>query len=233
MVTRTGDRSQRNTRPDGPAADVPAAAGWVRAGLWFGLVAVTFYVASWAIGGLIRPGYAPRSQAISELFELGAPWASRGLVAAGLVTSGIAFLVLAPALHRALPGTGLLGPVLVVVAGIGTLGAVVAPCSPGCPGVGTTATDTWHTVAAGTGYGALVLAPLAFGWRVRGAAPRLAGWSLAIGGVSLLLFAVYLLGVVEGGSGLQQRVFNSLADAWYVLVTVWALRRGVSPGVSS
>jgi len=198
---------------------------WVRAVLWFGLFAVLAYVGSWLLAGWLRAGYDPRQQAISELFELGAPATSRGPVVAGLLVSGVAFLLLAPALYRALPGEGLLGPALVVLAGIGTLGVVAAPCSPGCPGAETTPFDLWHTIAAGTGYTALVLAPLAFAWRVRHAEPVFARWSVAIGGTAALLFAVYVLDLVAAAPGLQQRVFNTLADAWYVVAAVWILWR--------
>jgi hypothetical protein len=198
----------------------------VRGSLWFGLLAVTLYVASWAVAGQVRAGYDPREQAISELFAQGAPSVSRLLLTVGLALSGIAFLVVAPALHRVLPGRGLLGPVLVVLAGIGTLGVIAAPCSEGCPGAGTTTTDLWHTVTAGGGYTALVLAPLAFAWRVRREAPHLAVWSALIGGASVALFALYVFGTIRAAPGLQQRVFNTTADAWYVLVAIWALRRG-------
>ncbi|MGM0618384.1 MAG: DUF998 domain-containing protein [Actinomycetota bacterium] len=198
---------------------------WVRAALWFGLLAVVSYVGSWLVAGWLRDGYDPRQQAISELFELGAPWSSRGLVIAGLALSGLAFLVLAPALHRALPGEGRLGPLLMVLAGVGTLGVIAAPCSPGCPGAATTAFDRWHTIMAGTGYTALTLAPLAFAWRLRRAEPLLAAWSLAIGGGAALLFGLYAAGLVPAAAGLQQRVFNTLADAWYVLVSLWVLGR--------
>ena len=198
---------------------------WVRVVLWFGLVAVVLYVGGWALAGQVRADYDPLEQAISELFALGAPWPSRGMLLAGLVLSGIAFLLLAPALHRALPGRGRLGPALVVLAGLGTLGVVAAPCTAGCPGAGASTTDTWHAVTAGVGYGALVLAPLAFAWRLRQALPRLAWWSATIGGTGLVLFGVYVLGLVDAMPGLQQRVFNTIADAWYVLVAVWLLRR--------
>lgn len=203
---------------------VPAPV-WARAALWFGLVAVTVYVAGWALAGRLREGYDPRQQAISELFELGAPWASRSLLVVGLVLSGIAFLWLAPALDRVLPGRGRLGPFLVAVAGIGTLGVVAAPCTPGCPGVETSTTDRWHAITAGVGYTALVLAPLAFAWRLRWDARGLAAWSVVVGAVGLGLFALYVVGVVEAAPGLQQRLFNTVADAWYVIVAVWALRR--------
>lgn len=203
-------------------------ARWVRASLWFALMAVTTYVAGWIAAGALRAGYDPRQQAISELFELTAPWTSRGPLVLGLVLSGIAFLMLAPALHHALPGTGRLGPWLVVIAGLGTLGVVAAPCSPGCPGAASSPFDLWHTINAGTGYTALVLAPLAFAWRLRHDEPGLARWSLAIGGSAALLFTAYVLGLVTAMPGLQQRVFNTLADTWYLMVVVWLLRRDTS-----
>jgi hypothetical protein len=198
---------------------------WIRRTLWFGLVAVSAYVLGWLVAGRVRDGYDPTQQAISELFELGAPWPSRGLLLVGLTLSGVAFLLLAPVLHRCLPGEGRLGPVLVAVAGIGTLGVIAAPCSPGCPGAGTTAFDLWHTVAAGVGYGALVVAPLAFAWRLRSSERTLAVWSAVIGAVAGALFLAYLGGLFDAAPGLAQRVFNTLADAWYVLVVVWLLAR--------
>ena len=75
------------------------------------------------------------------------------------------------------------------------------------------------------GYTALVLAPVAFAWRLRRAEPHLAGWSLALGGIAGLLFGAYAIGVVGAVPGLQQRTFNTLVDAWYVLIAVWLLRR--------
>jgi hypothetical protein len=198
---------------------------WVRGTLWFGLVAVTAYVLGWLVAGRVRAGYDPTQQAISELFELGAPWSSRGLMVVGLALSGVAFLLLGPVLDRCLPGEGRLGPALVVLAGLGTLGVIAAPCSPGCPGAATTAFDRWHTIMAGVGYGALVLAPLAFAWRLRAAERALAWWSVAIGGVAGALFLGYLGGAFDAAPGLAQRVFNTLADAWYVLIVVWLLRR--------
>lgn len=223
-----------NEPPAGHAQGTGAAAQealprWIETTLRLGLVAVATYVLAWLLGGWLRPGYDPSSQAISELFELGAPWATRGPLIVGLVLSGVAFLALAPALHRALPGEGLLGPVLVVVAGIGTLGVVAAPCTPGCPGATTSTFDLWHTITAGGGYTALVLAPLAFAWRIREQEPALARWSVLLGGGAALLFAFHVLGLLPGAPGLVQRVFNTVADAWYVLVAVWLLRRARRP----
>jgi hypothetical protein len=201
-----------------------ASPAWVRGSLWFGLVAVVLYIAGWALAGQLRRGYDPTEQAISELFEIGAPWASRGLLVVGLALSGLAFLLLAPALDRSLPGHGRLGPGLVVLAGVGTLGVLAAPCTPGCPGFGTTTTDSWHVITAGTGYGALASAPLAFAWRLRRDAPTLARWSAIVGALSVGLFAVHVSGAVTTATGLQQRLFNTVADAWYVLIVLAVLR---------
>jgi hypothetical protein len=188
------------------------------------VVGLGAYIGGWAIAGAVREGYDPLEQAISELFELGAPWSSRGWVVAGLLLSGVALMGFGPALDRGLPGHGRLGPVLVVVSGIFTVLVVGAPCSAGCPGTGTAWNDTAHTITAGTGYLALVLAPLAFAWRLRHVASRLSRWSWILGGLALVAFGVRYLGVVPRWPGLQQRIFNTLADLWYLLVAVWLLR---------
>lgn len=208
-------------RAEAPAVRRPR---WVRGTLWFGLGAVVLYVGGWLSAGVLRDGYDAREQAISELFETGAPWVSRGPLVVGLALSGLAFLALAPALHRSLPGAERLGPVLVALAGIGTLGVLAAPCTPGCPGFGTTTTDSWHVVTAGLGYGALATAPVAFAWRLRDADPRLARWSAVLGGTATALFLVHVTGLIPAATGLQQRVFNTVADLWYVLVAVHLLR---------
>jgi hypothetical protein len=220
---RGGDRGHHQGEDpwDGPA-EVPR---WAVGAAWAGLVGVTLYVVGWALAGAVRPGYDAREQAISELFELGSPWSSRWMLVAGLVVSGVAMVVLAPALHRTLPGRSWVGPSLVTLAGLGTLAIVAAPCSPGCPGAGASPTDTAHGVAAGVGYVSLILAPLAVGWRVRRAAPRLAAWSFALGGLAVAGFVVRYLGVLEVAPGWQQRAFNTVADLWYVIVAVWILRR--------
>jgi len=189
------------------------------------IVGLGTYVGGWFIAGWVRAGYDPREQAISELFELGAPWASRGWVVAGLLLSGVALIAFGPALDRGLPGTGRLGPLLVVTSGVFTVLVVGAPCSPGCPGTGAAWNDTAHTITAGVGYVALVLAPLAFAWRLRAAAPRLAAWSLVLGALAATGLVVRYLGVVPRWLGAQQRLFNTVADLWYLLLAIRLLRR--------
>lgn len=196
-----------------------------RALLVFAVIGVVAYVATWAVLGAVREGYDPLHQAISQLFELGAPaWQQRTLAGVLLVT-GVALLPVGPVLDRTLPGTGRLGPALAVLAGAGTAAVAFFPCTAGCPGFGTTTTDTMHVLLAGGGYIGLVTAPVAFAWRLRDTAWRdLALAGLVLGGVATVGFLTRNLGLEVYG-GLQQRIFNTLADAWYVVAAVVVLRR--------
>lgn len=189
------------------------------------VVGVVAYVVTWAVLGLLADGYDPLRQAISELFDLGVPGWQRRTLAGVLLVTGVALLPLGPVLDRVLPGEGRLGPALAVLAGVGTATVAFFPCTDGCPGVGASFTDTMHVVVAGAGYVGLVTAPLAFAWRLRDTAWRdLAVAGLVLGGTATVGFVVRNVGVDVLG-GLQQRVFNTLADAWYVIVAVAVLRR--------
>lgn len=189
-----------------------------------GVGGIVAYVAAWAVAGAITPDYDPLRQAISETFAIGAPHLPATLVRASLVVSGAALVAFGWALDRGLPGRGRAAPVSCAVSGVLTMLVVAVPCTAGCPGVGASRTDTLHAIVAGGGYLALLLTPLLAAVRVRGHAPRLAGWSAVIGGVALAGFLVRNLGVVAV-PGLQQRIFNTLGDAWYLLAAAVLVRR--------
>ena len=195
---------------------------WVLPVLVAGAVGVIGYVSAWALAGVWTEGYDPVSQAISELFALDAPARPAWLVRAALIATGVVLVPFGWALHVTLPGTGLAGPLLAAVSGVATALVVVFPCTAGCPGIGASATDTWHTIVAGTGYAALVLAPVAFGVRMRGHDDRFAAISIAVGFIAGLGFAARAFGVGSELTGLSQRIFNTLADAWYVLAALYA-----------
>lgn len=198
------------------------------------IVGVLVYVATWAVLGALADGHDPLQQAISELFDLGVPAWQRRVLAGVLLVTGTALVLVAPVLDRLLPGTGRLGPALTVLAGVGTMAVAFFPCTAGCPGSGTTVTDTMHTVLAGGGYVGLVSAPLAFAWRLRVTAWRdLAVAGMVLGGLAAVGFLVRNLAGIEVHAGLQQRVFNTLADAWYVLAAVAVLRRGQAASARS
>lgn len=198
-----------------------------------GVVGVVLYVATWATLGVLRDGYDPLRQAISELFALDAPRGQAWTLAAVLLLTGVLLVPFGLVLDRVLPGEGRLGPGLVVASGVGTALVALAPCSAGCPGAGASLNDTLHVVFAGGGYAALVAAPLAVAWRVRGHAPALARWSLLLGGIATTGFLVRNLAGVDVLAGLQQRVFNTTADLWFVVVAAWALRQRASDVLSA
>lgn len=189
-----------------------------------GVLGVVAYVATWAIGGLVWDGYDPTRQAISELFAIGAPATVRAPLSAGLIASGLGLVAFGWAMDVGLPGRERLGPALAVLSGVMTMAVVFFPCTAGCPGAGTSFTDAMHVVTAGSGYVALMLAPLAVAWRVRDARPGLAMAGWVLGGGALALFLARTLGLAPEHSGLQQRIFNTTADAWYV-VAAWVIVR--------
>lgn len=190
------------------------------------IVGVPLYVVTWFVVGLATPGHDHLVDAISELFAVGAPDVQRWTLTAVLVVTGVVLLPLGFVLDRVLPGTGRLGVWLTTAAGVGTVAAAAFPCTAGCPGVGTTTTDTLHVVAAGGGYVGLVTAPLAWAWRLRGTDEgRLAVLGVVLGGLATVGFVTRNLLGVDAFGGLQQRVFNTAADAWFVVAAVRGLVR--------
>lgn len=191
-----------------------------------GAVGVLLYVTSWLVAGLLIPGFDPFRQAISETFATGVPDGPRLLVTAALLLTGVLLTADGPALHHGLPGEGLLGPVLVTISGLGTIAVAFAPCSAmDCPGTATSTVDAVHTVTAGISYLALITAPVAFAVRVRGERPGFAAVSAVLGGLAVVGFVLRYSGAVPGLPGLQQRLFNTVADLWYVAAGIEVLRR--------
>lgn len=201
-----------------------------RAWLWVAILGVSTYVTTWAVLGLVAPGYDPVTQAISELFAIGAPWWQRWSLSIVLAVTGVALVPLGPVLDRVLPGSGRLGPALTIAAGVGTALVVYFPCTPGCPGSAASFTDAMHAVTAGGGYIGLVLAPLAFARRLWATEWRRLAWAgIVLGGLATAGFLLRNLGP-EAAPGALQRVFNTAADAWFVLAAVVALRRHAGGG---
>lgn len=202
--------------------DVPR---WVPRVAIAGAFGVVAYVSSWALAGALHEDYDPIQQAISELFARGAPSPGSWLLAGSLVVTGVLLVAFGFALHVGLPGRGLAGPIAASLSGVMTILVVAFPCTDGCPGFGTSFTDTMHVIVAGTGYAALVIAPLLFARRLRGHDDRLARISLLLGGLAAVGFLLRTVGFAPELTGLQQRVFNTLADLWYVVAAFEIVRR--------
>jgi len=180
-----------------------------------GLAAAPFYLTLIIVLGLLEPGFSHRTSLMSLL---GGVPGLRGVVFnAGVAMTGVMIIVFAIGLRRQLPGLrwSVVGFGLLVVGGLGLLGAAVFSCNQGCENVlqapdfvGRAHLASSLFAGAGTS-----LAPF-FLWAAmrasakwsRFAAPTLAAGILAnLPGLTLwiTLFAGYRLQSVEG---LLQRV---------------------------
>ena len=132
-------------------------------------------------------------------------------------------LAFSPAVARVL-GAGATA-VAVAVNGAATVAIALFPCNAGCPGAGTSVTDTGHTVAATVAYIALILAPLLAGvtFARRGQRHRaIASATFAIG--TAVILAVWIAGALPDHSGVLQRLATTTGDVWFVVAAVWCLR---------
>ncbi len=184
-----------------------------RLALACGIVGPGAFVTAWVAGGLATPGYTPVEQAISQLAREGA--ATAAVMTAGFVTFGLLMPVYATALGRALGSPAVRAAT--TLSGLATLAVAALPLSraEGRP------VDTWHAVAAGTGYVGQALAPL-LATRVL-TSHRDRQVSDAVGSLA----GACLVGsiVFPSLTGLLQRTGLTAVDAWFVVAAVRLLRR--------
>ena len=181
-----------------------------------GIAAPTAFVTAWLVGGLLAEAYEPLTNAISDLAREGAP--TRPLMTAGMVTFGVLLPVWAPVLGRRLESTAVRNAAM--LAGVATVAVALLPLTR----EGDSAQDTWHAVAAGTGYLAMAATPLlAAGPLRRLGHERAAGTSVMVGLVSAMALVGSVL--VDDRSGGLQRVGLTVVDAWHVVAAAWVLRR--------
>lgn len=180
-----------------------------------GIAGPAAFVGAWVIGGAVKDGYSPVSDAISRLAEQGA--STQPLMTAGFVGFGVLIPVYAAELGRALesPTTRW----AVTASGLGTLAVACFPLTA----EGGTFLDAAHPVAAGVAYVANVIAPLAAARHLR--SPRLKAASYALSAVMAACLAGSLR--FDDQTGLLQRTGLTLFDAWAVVGAI-ALGRAVS-----
>jgi len=184
-----------------------------------GVVGPIMFTLAWIVSGAAWPGYAPRSQFISELAASDAPHG--GAMVAAFLLLGVLVLIFA----RGLWGTlGVVVPALIGVFGAGSIGSGIARCDPGCGGA--SFANQAHTIITYGGLGALTLATLALPFVVgRDPSPAAAGTRRGYRVYSALtgvLAAIIFVRGFEafGGVGLGQRLFVGLLFLWLVVLAV-------------
>jgi hypothetical membrane protein len=208
----------RNRR-DHLSGDAPQRP-WLRtASVCAGIVGPVIIVAGWLTAAALRPGFSSIQQAISQLARLGAP--HRYLMTAAFVVYGVAIVIFALPLSRALGGQTL-QLVAAVLTGLATI--AVACCPLSATGAGTR--DLVHGGFATTGYVASV-ASMGLGAialrRLRH--PVAAGLSA---GAAVVATASLALTTAGHDVGLFQRTGLTLADAWFLAMGIAILRGAVS-----
>lgn len=181
-----------------------------------GIAAPAAFVTAWAVGGVRADSYQPLTDAISDLAREGQP--TRPLMTAGMVAFGVLLPVWAPVLGARLQSAAVRNAA--IGAGLATVAVGLLPLTR----EGDQPQDTWHAVAAGTGYLAMAATPLlAAGPLRRLGHERAAATSVVVGLVS----AAGLVGsvLIEDRGGGLQRLGLTVVDAWHVAAAAWVLRR--------
>jgi hypothetical protein len=196
------------------------AGAWTRLQLVSGLLAPLVFTTAWIVAGAVQSDYSPRRE---DLSALAAESADRSwIMIAGLIVTGALMAAFAPALR--VTGSRI-GPVLVVLAGLGVagLGLLRNDCSsrlPSCEARVDAGEVSWHHTAhdvlSAPVFALAVAVPLvvvpAFR-RTRALAP-LAWVSIP---AALVLAGLFVTGGVDaapGWHGVIQRVAVSIAFLW-------------------
>ncbi|MBK5222169.1 MAG: DUF998 domain-containing protein [Acidimicrobiia bacterium] len=173
-----------------------------------GIVGPVAFVGAWVAGAAITSrDHSPLVDPIGRLAAVGVD--TRGLMTAGLVVFGVAMLVHASSLRRAVEGPAWAAAAL---SGLATLGVAATPLDR------SDAVDSWHGVAAAAGYLALAATPLL------AARPLLARGHIVLGRLAIgagVVSAVSLaLTVLDLPTGLFQRMGLTATDLWIVASAV-------------
>ena len=193
-----------------------------------GIVGPIQFIVVVLVFGLVRPGYDPIRQYMSELGAVGAPNAIAFNIPEFLL--GLMLIAFAFGLHRGISaGQGSkLAPILIAVSGVGWIGGSIFRCDVGC--VNESVTGTLHGLIGMFGPLPLLIAPLAI-------LPRLKKdnrwqsyrpFSLIMGALGFLFFCVMFSAEVspalEPYRGLLQRLTFFTPLLWTEVMAIRLLR---------
>ena len=185
---------------------------WAALGLVAGPAA---FIGGWVVGGGRTPGYSPVNDAISRIAAVGAP--NRDVMTTAFVAYGASVIVGATALRtsplrRVWP--------LAVVNGAATIAVAALPLEH------SSTMDTWHGVAAGTGYVSIAALQLASAGPLRGTGHDRAAALAVAGGV--VTGVALVATTVSDANGFFQRLGLTVGDVWLVATGLALFRAGRS-----
>jgi hypothetical membrane protein len=196
-----------------------------------GIIAPIFYASLAITMGLIKTGYSHRTMMMSILGGVGG---LRGFVFnIGVTLTGLLLIAFAIGLHRGISeGRGSkVGPLLIVLAGAGMMGAGIFHCDSGCANVlSRTFTGIMHTVSAFIAGLCLAISPFVVFPRIR--RDRLWGnlkwYTLATGilaNIPGLIFWISLATIrIPAWEGLIQRLGLAIPLLWVEVMSIQLLR---------
>lgn len=196
-----------------------------------GVIGPILFIMVIFIFGLIRPGYNPVRQHISELGEVGAPNGIAFNMAAFLLL-GLLMIAFAFGLqHGISEGKGSkLVPILIAVSGVGWVGASFFRCDAGC--VNESVTGMMHDLTAIIPLFGMLMAPLAISPRLK----KDSRWqsyrpfSLIMGALAVIfttvMFSTAVFPALEPYRGLIQRLTFYTPLLWMEVMAIRLLRLG-------
>jgi multisubunit Na+/H+ antiporter MnhC subunit len=192
-----------------------------------GILAPLLYVGTDILAGALYPGYSFTSQAISELFAIGAP--TSGLVVPLFTVSDVLLVTFALGVWVSAGRNRALHVIALMIVGNAVNGLVLWNFFPmHMRGVEATFTDTMHVTLAGTGV-IFVLLALGFGvfayqnwFRLYSVVTILA---LVVTGVVAFLYAPEVgANLSTPWLGLSERISTYVYDLWQVVLAIVLLR---------
>ena len=192
------------------ATSLTTSRPWPALGLVAGPVA---FIGGWVVGGRRTPGYSPVHDAISRIAAVGAP--ERATMTTAFVAYGASVLIGSSALRtsplrRVWP--------LAAINGVATIAVAALPLEHSA------AMDTWHGVAAGTGYVSIAALQLASARPLRETGhPRAAVLANVGGAVTAASLAAT---TVSDANGFFQRLGLTVGDVWLVAAGLALFRAG-------
>jgi hypothetical membrane protein len=190
-----------------------------------GIAAPIIHLLAIVIGGFLSPGYSHITQAVSELFEVGAP--NKQLLDLMLIISNFMLIMFSIGLHRGIEDKKKLktAPILLGLGGVtGLLLILFFPCDPGCEPV--TFTGTMHFVMAFCMALLTIFAILIF-WRRLKDDMRWQGYgkySLGTFIATIVVMVTLVIFVTSPFFGLIERISMGLILQWIEIMAIKLLR---------